>query len=190
MRFSPLLLLLFASAICAETGYRYVHPDGTVEYSDTPIKGGEEINLQEAPTIKFEPVSPSATSQGGTPRGKQGSGNGDNAGIAITYPQADQTIWFDGSGMSVSIAVSSPLMEGEVIHLSLDGQLVGSGTGSRYNIGVVARGTHTLRATVVGAGGAMIRSSTPVTFYMRQHSLVEPKRNTPVAPSGSEPILP
>lgn len=193
MRYLSLILLLACTtAFSAETGYRYVHPDGTVEFSDEPIPGGEEIKLREAPTIKFTPAVPSGSKPSGQGSSTKKSPKAASAadGITITSPSNDQTLWYTTSGLTVSVAVSPPPEEGQVINVTMDGQLVASGTGGSFHIAEVYRGTHTLRATLVAEGGSVISSSPPVTFHMKQHSVIDRKPAEPEQPSGSDPILP
>jgi len=188
-------MLLFCCAACAwgvETGYRLVHPDGTVEFSDQPIPGGEAIPLREAPTIQFAPPTPSATPTGGSRGGASGGGAAVDQGVAISIisPQEGQTLWFDGRGITVSVAIQPALKEGQKVILLMDGREVAQGSGSSFHLGQVYRGSHTLRANVMGSGGVTLVSSRSVTFHMRQHSQLERQDREPVRDTGPEPILP
>jgi len=177
MRGLLLLTLLFTiSAFGAETGYRYVHPDGTVEFSDQPIPGGEEIKLREAPTIQLVPPSSTPSSTTSTPRGTLGgdsSGGTESSTISISSPQPEQTLWYDVAGMSVSVTVTPELQSGEIVVITLDGSVVASGSSSNFNIGEVYRGSHTLSASIVSGSGSVLASSAAVTFYIRQHSAID-----------------
>ena len=179
MRSIFLLLLFFCSVAQAETGYRFVHPDGTVEFSDQPIPGGEEIKLRLAPAIKFAPVTPTLPPPDSRSK-KVGAGNDAEsaASITITSPGANETFWFDGSGISVSVSINPALKSGQQIAISLDGKVVASGTGSSFYLGEVFRGSHTLIAMVKNASGIVLFSSPPVSFYVRQHSAI--KRPPPI----------
>ncbi len=171
MKIVLISVILSCGVVQAETGYRIVHPDGTVEFSDQPTSESEEINLRPVPTIKFEPLRPSSSTNGRKSADK--SNDVDSGTITITSPQDRQTVWFDGSGLSVEVSLSSPLKSGELIQLTLDGKAVSSGTGSSFNLGVVYRGSHTLQASVVSATGSALYSSSPLIFYVRQHSRIK-----------------
>jgi hypothetical protein len=158
----------------ASTGYRLVHPDGTVEFTDQPISGGVEIELREAPTIQFAPVSPSSTDsrskKGGTDNSKSAEGM---LSITVTSPREGETVWFDGSGVTVSISVSPALKAEQNIVISLDGKEAARGSGSNFTFGEVTRGSHTLSAGIVDAGGAVLLRSTPISFHVRQHTVIK-----------------
>ena len=49
-------LVLPLAATAAGVGYRIVHPDGTVEFTDDPHRGGEKIDLYRAPAV--DPYAP------------------------------------------------------------------------------------------------------------------------------------
>jgi hypothetical protein len=173
MKISLLSLLFLGSVAHAATGYRLVHPDGSVEFTDQPISGGEEIELREAPTIQFSPVAPSSTdsrSKKGVTDNKSAEGT---ASITVTSPRDGETVWFDGSGVTVSISVSPALKAEQNIVISLDGKEATRGSGSNFTLGGVTRGSHTLSAGVIGAGGAVLFRSTPISFHVRQHTVIK-----------------
>lgn len=167
-----LIPLFFSCAVVqAETGYRIVHPDGTVEFSDQPTSEAEEIKLRPVPTIKFEPIGPSSSTNSRKSVGK--IDDVDSGTITIISPQEGQTVWFDGSDLIVAVSLASPLENGQEIHISLDGKPVSSGTARSFNLGLVYRGSHTLQASVVSATGSTLYSSPSLSFYVRQHSVIK-----------------
>lgn len=166
-------LLLFALPLAAaETGYRIVHPDGTVEFTDDPTRGGEPIQLREAPTIQS--VSPpTGSSQSSVPAPADPATEAQQVSyesLEITSPQQDQTIWFDGSSIPVSVNISPRLGKQDEVVILLDGQEVARGRGSSFNLPQVYRGTHTLEAHIVSGGSVVIRSPA-VNFHMRRHTI-------------------
>ncbi|MDH5784293.1 MAG: DUF4124 domain-containing protein [Chromatiales bacterium] len=169
MRLYILLLLLICHPLAAETGYRYIHPDGTVEFSDAPIKGGEEIKLEQVPTIKMPATSGrSAGSRDGKAKQREAE---ERRSVTIASPQANQNIRFDGKGFDVSVSVSPSLQKGERVVIELDGRKVAEGAGSSFNVGPVFRGTHTVAAHIVAEGGSRVASSPSVTFTVMQRSI-------------------
>lgn len=175
-------------------GYRLVHPDGTVEFSDQPLPKGEEIELREAPTIQFAPATPSPATQQTTVEGRSGSkgSKGGEAGgrsVLVVTPQADETVWFDEAGVLVSVAVMPTLLSGQQIAIILDGKVVATGSGSNFQLARVERGSHTLSANIIDAGGSVVSSSPSITFHLRQHTAIKrvpPSETTPLYP----PTLP
>lgn len=178
-----LLLFLAPAAWSAEIGYRLVHPDGTVEFSDQPLPQGEEIELREAPTIQFVPNTPSPVPQQTTAGGASGSKGGEvsSPSISVVTPQADGTLWFDDAGVTVTVAVIPSLRNGQQIVVTLDGKVVASGSGSSFKLAGVERGTHTLSAAIIGDAGSVVASSASITFHLRQHSAIKraPPSDTP-----------
>jgi hypothetical protein len=168
-------------------GYRLVHPDGTVEFSDQPLPRGEEIELREAPTIQFAPATPSPATQQTTVDGKSASKGGEASGrsVLVVTPQADSTVWFDEAGVVVSVAVMPSLLSGQQIAITLDGRVVATGSGSSFQLAGVERGSHTLSASIIDTGGSVVTSSPTITFYLRQHTAIKQ-----VPPSDTTPPVP
>lgn len=162
--------------MAVETGYRIVHPDGTVEFTDDPRRGGEEIPLHEAPTI--EAPTPPATTTGGkqSSAAKEEAKDGDGEEIrystfAITAPQQEQTIRFDGSAIQVSVSIEPQLGKEHSVVISLDGKEIARGRQSSFNLPQVFRGSHTLNAWIEDESGTTLIKADPITFFMRQHSV-------------------
>ena len=163
-----LYLLCFTPLLAAEMGYRIVHPDGTVEYTDQPVEGAEPITLPAIPTYST-PVSPAKTTDV-APDGKAPQEGAAAPTIAILSPQAEETVWFSETGMTVSVQVTPALGKDEQVLIRLDGSEAARGAGSSFTLKQVYRGTHILSAAVTDNQGGVISESTPITFYMRQHT--------------------
>ena len=174
-----LLWALFAAPLfAAETGYRIVHPDGTVEFTDQPGKGAEEIRMPEVPTYPAQQptsprVSPTPTSQDSRPAATPQQRKAYES-FAISSPQEQETLWFNEKGMPVSLQVQPALAEGDEVVIRLDGKTVASGSSTSFTVKDVYRGSHTLSAAITDERGTIIREAKPVTFFMRQHSLLHP----------------
>lgn len=179
MRIVILLLLFTAPLLAAESGYRIVHPDGTVEYTDQPIKGAEEIRIPEVPTFPSQssPQSPRVSSPASPREISTASPKQQNLGyqlLAISSPQEQETVWFNENGMTVLLQLQPGLAEGDELVIRLDGEIVARGSNTSFTLKNVFRGTHTLSAAVIDGQGAVVLEANPVTFYMRQHSVLEP----------------
>ena len=175
-----LLLLIPLSLTAAETGYKVVHPDGTVEFTDDPRSGGEAIELKEAPTFKSLPVSPAAEAKG-KPQPKKESEPESVAvyrNISITSPKQGQTLWFDGSGVNFTVDVQPALRPHDELVIELDGREIARGTESSFIVNGVFRGEHRVSAKVIDSDGHSLQHSEPVTFYMQRHT-VTPGKTSP-----------
>lgn len=168
-----LLMLVSLPLMAADTGYRIVHPDGTVEFTDDATRGGEEIPLREAPTYKSAPVAPSPSSEGTSSASEQPQTRAYET-VTILSPQSEQTIWYDGTGVGVSVQITPPLAADHHVVIEMDGNEVASGRGSSFSISGVYRGSHSLKAAVVDAQGNRLLISSPVTFHMKRHSIKTP----------------
>lgn len=176
-RILVLLLFLFsASWSAAETsGYRIVHPDGTVEFTDDASRGGEEIKLRDVQTIAVPDDEGEGNDEGRRrksdekPEKKERSFSGYQR-ISISSPHPEQTIWSTGSGVTVSVSIDPLLQPGHTVVVSLDGSEKARGGSTSVTIAEVYRGTHSVSASVIDQQGNNLISSSPVTFYLRQKS--------------------
>lgn len=176
MKRLPILLLFFALPLMAvETGYRIVHPDGTVEFTDDPRRGGEEIPLHEAPTIKAPQPSTTTGAKQGSVAKEEAKGGGSEeirySSLAITAPEQEQTIWFDGSAIQVSVSIEPQLGKEHSVVVSLDGKEIARGRQTSFSLPQVFRGSHTIDARIEDESGSTLIKAEPITFFMRQHSV-------------------
>lgn len=190
-RIAILSLLVTTQLLAAEAGYRIVHPDGTVEYTDQAIKGSEEIQIREVSTFSSpsSDQSPGGTAPVTAQNGQAESSNKQNLdyqSIAIASPKEQETVWFDANGMVVSLQIEPGLADGDEVVLRLDGEVVASGRGTTFTLTNVYRGTHTMTAVVMDGHGDVLLESQPVTFYMRQHSVFE-SPSSPQSPTTPVP---
>ena len=168
-----LMLVLLPFAAAAAQGYKIVHPDGSVEFTDQPVKNAEEINLPDAQG--YESLSNGATSAQGksAPTATPDTGD-DYAQFTIASPQAEETIFNTGGSVSVALSVSPPLKEGHQVVITLDGKEAAKGQSSSLTLSEVERGAHQLSASLVNSAGLTLRQASPVTFYVFQQSLLNP----------------
>lgn len=167
--------LLTVPLYAAETGYRIVHPDGTVEYSDQPAQKAEEIPLQEISTYPGGGTPSSVISQSAGKKNNATRDSEDYTLFTIASPQNNQTLWFDEQGMTVAIHIGPKLVEGDMLAVYIDGKLVATGVATTYQIKDIFRGTHALTASILDSQGVVLRQAGPVVFHMRQHSRLYPQ---------------
>jgi hypothetical protein len=172
--FFPLFAALAAGASALATApahaqtYRWVDKNGTVHYSDRPQPGAQQVDLPKAQTYRSPPSASAAPSGVGA-----ASGVGPQASCAIIVPSSEQTFV---NQSSVTVSYRGP--SGATATLLLNGQPSG-GTSSAGSIRVdqIARGTY--QAVVAFAGdspGTELCRTAPVTFHVRQASLLSPAR--------------
>ena len=165
-----LVILLSPPGLQAETVYRIVHPDGTVEFTDDPRRGGEQLKVDPVPTIPATVVAPRSSN---SPRDTRPAETAYQQ-IRISSPENDQVIWFDGSGLNIRVQIEPGLQSGHRIAIEMDGERVAEASSTDFNLPTVFRGTHTLRALVLDAQGETLKGSDPVSFHFRQHTRIKP----------------
>jgi len=173
MRWLAILLLLSTAAVSADTVYKIVHPDGTVEYTSEPQPGAEEVQVPTLPTYESRTPAPPAPP---APEEDQGEAEAKDEGppdysISLTEPSAGENVIFDAAGIPVRAAIDPDLRtgEGHQIVFLLDGSERARSSSPSARL-VVERGTHTLMARVEDGQGNVLARSPSVTFYLRQHS--------------------
>lgn len=173
---------LTALAVCcalawtagAGTLYRWVDENGRVHYSDRPHEGAERIDMPRAQTFSAPPVP---QQQAADPAPAEGAAEAGEPlryeSIAVVSPSEQEVLWNIGTVLSVSLDLQPGLQPGHSVQVSLDGSVVGSWPAGSLSATIepVYRGTHTLRATVVGDNGSELISSDAVTFYVQQTTI-------------------
>ncbi|PKM42818.1 MAG: hypothetical protein CVV05_17705 [Gammaproteobacteria bacterium HGW-Gammaproteobacteria-1] len=184
--FLLLLPLAFATtgAFAQDKGYKVTRPDGTVEFTDQPTAGAQEITLPKAQSYEPPPLPAVTESPPPIPQGPPYST------LAITAPTADQTFQDGGGIVTVSVRLEPALRNGHRLVILLDGKE--AGLGANVSLSGVERGSHTVAAEVRDGRGNAIQGSAPVTFHMRQYSKLfdaQPPANG-ASPVGPAPMMP
>lgn len=169
MRYVPVLLLLMTMPVLAATVWKWRDANGVVHYSDQPVPGAEQVNVQSSSTYTPVPAASSAAS------------SASSQPAAITYknveiwkPSAEETIANTAGQVSVGVRVEPAVAPGHRLALYMDGRLVEGfpPQGTEYDLSEVERGAHTLVLAVVDAQGKQVITSAPVQFYVRQPSVL------------------
>lgn len=161
--------------------YRCEKEDGSVEYSNRPCEGGEEVTLPQITTYegKRQPAADTTEGEGEDGGEKEADGDrkkrGDYFTIHFLDVEEDQVFHNIGATLSVSLSVSPAMGEGQGVMLYFDGEPVTQSptTSMSFQLEEVWRGTHTLKAEVVDRGGKVL-STDSVSFHVRQHSVANP----------------
>ncbi len=97
--------------------------------------------------------------------------------VRIVAPKPEATVHDNNGHLAVTVAVSPPLRaaSGDRLALRLDGKEASGGSGPHFELTGIDRGSHTLQAQVLTAGGRVIASSPPVIFHMWQASRLLPR---------------
>lgn len=189
MRRLPFLLLLVALSLgvhAEEKGYKIVRPDGSVEFTDQPAPGAQEIPLPKTPGYQAPPARSLAPPRPLAPKGLPYSQ------LAISAPAPEQTFQEGETSVTVHIVLEPGLQLGHRMVVLLDGKVVSEGAGNSVALNDLERGAHTVVAEVRDSAGAVVQSAAPVTFHVRQYSkLFQPQpQNAPPSAVTPAPMMP
>lgn len=182
MRMPPIKLFPSCALACAlalapalagaASVYKRAMPDGSVVYSDQPHPDAEAVEFEPTPTIepfRARPAPPPrATGAAVAPAYER---------VAITQPVDDEVIWSNEGIVEADVTTAPGVraVDGHRLVLLMDGNPVArSERGGRFVLQDVHRGTHVLQVVVEDRGGTTIARSDPVTFHLRQHSVLAP----------------
>jgi len=181
-----ILLSALAASTAFATTYVRVEKDGTKTYSDRPIPGGTEVELQSAQTYSAPPSQTASTAA----RSKEQQLLAE-MGDPIRYdscaltPAAEQT-FTNPESLSLSVALKPPRRVGDVVDLRLDGAPVGGENALSFLVKPVSRGTHMATVSVKDKYGRALCDASS-TFYVFQPSLNSPTRQAPPPPPKPKP---
>lgn len=97
------------------------------------------------------------------------------ADIAITQPAQEQTIHDNLGNVQVQVQTSGAA-PGSQVRLIVDGAVQPLAGGGAIVLRGLARGSHVLKAELLGPDGTLVAVATPVTFYLWQASRRNPHR--------------
>lgn len=176
MRIALLLAVTLATPVFAnQVVWKWVDSQGVTHYADRPVPGAERMELRSGTTsTASSPTPPNATSTSTRQPADTGPAY---QNIEISKPSNDQVFSNIGGAVDVSIRVEPELRSGDTLSLYLDGRLVEAPSSSVQNFSLsdVFRGSHQLVAVITDARGERVAQSQPVTFHVRQQSVLNPQ---------------
>lgn len=196
-----LTFIFFALFICLSSTakseiYRSVDEAGNAVFSDLPQAGSEKMDLPEL-TIYESPQRKEIKADNAKPSGLDGKQNQAFAPYSrfrILRPANKDTIRNNAGTVPVELQIIPALQVklGHRIVLHLDGKKVASITVPKYKLAGIDRGAHTLAAKILDKKGKVLKSSSPVSFYLHRFSklfkkslLLQPQQKTTPSFSSS-----
>lgn len=167
-----LLLALLGAANASAQVYKWVDPQGDVHYSDQrpDTSAAEPVQLPGLSTIEGRPVPPPAPEPEPQPQAFTGYDR-----VRIVEPAPDSAVRGNDQRVEVTVALEPQLQEGHAVLVLLDGTPAGEPyPGTRLELTGVYRGKHSLQARVLDANGQVLAESSPISFTLRQHSILAP----------------
>jgi len=176
-----LLSALSATSVSAAPAWTWVDADGQVHFSDRPVPGARQVELQGAQGCGPSPAPPALTAGAGP----TGTAQAPYRAINIVSPAEQETLWNIGGNLNVQLQFEPPLAVGHRFYLALDGARRDlSTTNLRQTLPNVFRGAHTLQVVVIDAAGTELLRSSARNFVVQQASVQNP--NSPLArPPGA-----
>jgi hypothetical protein len=181
MRWKLFTLMLLAGPLAfAGPIYKWVDENGVTHYSDQPHENAQKLQLGPVQTYKATSYAVPAAAATAAPSASYR--------CAVNSP-GDQQDFPDASSVAVSVHVD-PQNQDNQIFVMLDGRLVpGLPTqGPQFTLNNVDRGEHNVAVVVRDPAGKAVCQSAPVTFFVRQPSLLAPAN--PNNPANENPAPP
>ncbi len=160
------ILLTQAVPLFAGSAKVYVwrNEQGVLVFSDSPMPGAEEVEIQESNTMKSS-VDTSVLDI--TPKVID-----EKYQVNITQPESNATVRDNTGSVYVSGRIQPIFKRGLKIQLYLDGKPYEKPqTHSMFVLRNVDRGEHKIKMTLISDKGKVIATSSPVTFYMHRVSV-------------------
>jgi hypothetical protein len=172
------LLCLIPPAAGAAVVYKWVDKDGVTHFSDQPYPGAQQLTVGAAQTYAAPPPSAVApTPPAAAPAAKPY----DLCEIAI--PTSDQ-VFFSVQSVAARLRVQPDLRPGDRVVVFYDGKRMPqiNAAAGQFTLSPTYRGTHSVAAIVEDARGVQQCEAAPVTFHVRQPSILAPNRVRPPRP--------
>jgi hypothetical protein len=153
--------------------WRWKDANGVIHFSDSPAPGAERTDL-----VITQPTAGNAVSSPAAPvetRPSPASPSVTYTQLEILQPANDASFFGTNATVEIRLRLEPTLANGDVLRLFLNGQPVETaGSSLSYSLQNLPRGTHTLTASVRSANNAERISSRPVTFHLKQTTVIPP----------------
>jgi Domain of unknown function (DUF4124) len=175
--------MIWVNAVGAPV-YTWTDADGQVHYSDRPVPGAKEVELQTY-TPAAAPATTAQAQSAATPRSPAAPSPGYTA-FNVISPAQQETLWNLEGTLNVQLDLEPALQKGHRIGVYLDGKLIDLDSSSlQFTLPEVYRGIHSLQAVVLDGNGMEVLRSLAVTFMVQQTSVLNPNN-----PNARPPVVP
>jgi hypothetical protein len=169
----PLLALIAFAPLAAPAAvvYKWTDADGVVHYSDQPEPGAERVPIGPAPLQgNSKAIAPQPKKAPEKPKPPKPVRLG-YTDIAIVVPAQEKT--FTDEAVPVLLNLTPGLQPEHTLTWYLNGTPLEYTTES-FSIPHLDRGTYTIYASITDPATQETANSDPVTFYVRQTSVLAP----------------
>jgi hypothetical protein len=165
-RLFAIIVLITAPPLQAAEVYKTVDEYGNVIFSDQPTDGAEKIEVRDPITVPSLGDYEAADEPAEEVEPYQE--------LVITNPRQDETYFRSEGDLVVSVNIQPRLSSGDFLVLFLNGSEYRSGKATSFSLVELDRGTHQVSVLIRDASGTVLKSSEPVTFHIRQASILNP----------------
>ncbi len=180
--------LTLSLAAASQEIWRWVDKNGTVHYSDQPDSPNAKlIDVIEPNAYEGEAATPgSSASASGSAEEDSEPSDSPYGSLSIVQPEPDQVFFGSDATVSVEAELEGTLRSDHSVVFFLNGsRRPASGLG--MELSGLARGTYTLRASVLDENGKPVITSAQSTFHVRQASTQNPQTPVPARPQLPRP---
>lgn len=181
-------ILLFAALLWPLAGtaggkvYKTVDKDGHVTYTDQ--KPSDDARPMDLPNITTIQAPANTGSLPANPPGRAASAGQGYEHVTIVQPAADETFWGTGGDVLVRVVTVPALHPEHRVQILLDGLAVSGSENGTAQLTGVERGEHDIMVRVIDGQDHTVATAGPVTFYVKQHSVLQPKSALQALPSA------
>lgn len=165
-----LLIISLLPALCYGQIYQYRDKDGNLSFTDTPVPGAKEVQVQDIGSVQLAPstVAPDMTVKPTVTKTKAP----EYSRVEITSPLPDETITNGIGLLDVTVLVEPPLQKGDTIVMYVDGLRAGdSANANHFTLHNLDRGMHILQVKVENKDGGVVGSSARTTVHVHRPHL-------------------
>lgn len=170
--------------------YRIVGPDGRVTFSDTAPAGSKAEKIAIGPTnVQPTPLPLRKLSPRDRDAREERAARSDDqrpVNFAIVSPANDATIPPGQRFIVLQVALDPVPRDGYAFYVVIDGQRwSGTSSGTSLDISALERGTHTIQAVLLDAGGQPLAQSQVIQVHVKR-----PGGQVPDFPAEQAPQMP
>lgn len=180
--FAALAGIGFSSlGLAAQTVWKWVDENGVTHYADRPVPGATRMEISSGKSSTSSSAAPPPAAAASSAPTQPANAGPPYRNFEIWKPGNGETIPNTGGQVTVNLRLEPLLLPGHFLSLYLDGRLVEgfSSDTESFDLQDVPRGEHTLRATIIDAGGSLVQETDQIVFMVRQQSIAQP----PVGPT-------
>ncbi|MFQ5468676.1 MAG: hypothetical protein ACE5EH_00070 [Gammaproteobacteria bacterium] len=177
MKYLFLIILLGLFLTTHAAIYKRIEADGSASFSDKPLPGAEQVDIDPAQTYKVRAIN--------SPKSEQHDGEQQSTAIyeelGFVRPVNNETIRDNAGTVNIELSISPALRinEGHRVVLQMNGKPLGEPANSaHYKIDNLDRGSHSLQAFVIDKKGTKLISSKAISIHVKRHSKLFQRSST------------